>query len=123
MTYIPDAKAFTDAPGDYMTLIKQRRRWMNGAVFAAWRVIGNWTYFLNLRGNTMHPLYRSILMFVFLMYYLFNNVFSLTIVGSTFVAIEIFFESFFSQLEWCDTSGPNYNQEKHVCENAATDFF
>ena len=62
-------------------------------------------------------------MFVFLMYYLFNNVFSLTIVGSTFVAIEIFFESFFSQLEWCDTSGPNYNQEKHVCENAATDFF
>ena len=41
LTYIPDAKAFTDAPTNLTVLIKQRRRWMNGALFAAYRVIGN----------------------------------------------------------------------------------
>lgn len=41
LTYIPDAKAFTDAPPDLTVLIKQRRRWMNGALFAAFRVIRN----------------------------------------------------------------------------------
>jgi len=123
LTYIPDAKAYTDAPPDYMTLIKQRRRWMNGALFAAWKVITNWSYFLNLRGNTEHPFYRTFLMFVFLIYYFFNNIFSLTIVGSTFVAIEVFFEAFFSEIEFCDRDGPDYNKATNVCENAVTDFF
>jgi chitin synthase len=41
LTYIPDAKAFTDAPPNLIVLIKQRRRWMNGALFAAFRVIKN----------------------------------------------------------------------------------
>ncbi|MFN9900319.1 MAG: hypothetical protein ACK55Z_16320 [bacterium] len=39
MTYIPDAKAVTDAPDSLLVLMKQRRRWMNGSFFAAWRVI------------------------------------------------------------------------------------
>lgn len=33
VTYIPDAKAFTDAPPSLQVLMKQRRRWMNGALF------------------------------------------------------------------------------------------
>jgi chitin synthase len=41
LTYIPDAKAFTDAPEQLIVLMKQRRRWMNGALFASWRVINN----------------------------------------------------------------------------------
>ena len=39
--YIPDAKAFTDAPDNLLTLMKQRRRWMNGALFGTAQVIGN----------------------------------------------------------------------------------
>lgn len=41
LTYVPDAKAYTDAPPNLTVLIKQRRRWMNGALFAAFRVIRN----------------------------------------------------------------------------------
>ena len=41
LTYIPDAKAFTDAPENLTVLMKQRRRWTNGAFFAALRVIRN----------------------------------------------------------------------------------
>ena len=35
LCYLPDAKAVTDAPELLMVLFKQRRRWMNGALFAA----------------------------------------------------------------------------------------
>lgn len=39
LTFIPDAKALTDAPGTLAVLIKQRRRWMNGALFGTMKVI------------------------------------------------------------------------------------
>lgn len=57
LTYIPDAKAFTDAPESLLVLMKQRRRWMNGALFAAWRVIGNAHNMMKCCGSK-HPLYR-----------------------------------------------------------------
>ena len=69
---------------------------MNGALFAAWSVLGHILDFLGLTGNTTHPCYRGIMMFFFMSYYLVLNVFSLAIVGSTFVATEVFFASFFS---------------------------
>ena len=39
LAYVPDAKAFTDAPQSMMVLMKQRRRWMNGAMFGTSKVI------------------------------------------------------------------------------------
>lgn len=45
LAYVPDAKAFTDAPSDTMVLMKQRRRWMNGAFFGTKKVISN---FINM---------------------------------------------------------------------------
>jgi chitin synthase len=57
LTYVPDAKALTDAPGDLATLIKQRRRWMNGALFGTMKVIGNFTHIVSCN-RTKHPLYR-----------------------------------------------------------------
>lgn len=39
LTFVPDAKAFTDAPERLLVLMKQRRRWMNGSLFAATRVL------------------------------------------------------------------------------------
>lgn len=39
--YIPDAKAFTDGPLNLTVLMKQRRRWMNGALFGTASVIAS----------------------------------------------------------------------------------
>ena len=47
LAYVPDAKAFTDAPDSMLVLMKQRRRWMNGAMFGTKKVIAN---FINMVG-------------------------------------------------------------------------
>jgi len=72
LTYIPDAKAFTDAPASLLVLMKQRRRWMNGSFFAAWRVIGNFLEMISVGNDSKHPIYRRIGMFIFILYYLTN---------------------------------------------------
>jgi len=73
LTYIPDAKAVTDAPEKLLVLMKQRRRWMNGALFAAWRVITNWSNMLGLRYRTKHPCQRLVGIALFLTYMLLNQ--------------------------------------------------
>ena len=58
LCYLPDAKAVTDAPEELMVLFKQRRRWMNGALFAAWRVVFNCGRMINCSSTSKHPVYR-----------------------------------------------------------------
>ena len=98
LTYIPDAIAVTDAPADIMTLIKQRRRWMNGALFAAWRVLFNNLRMMGVAGRSRHPCYRQLGMAVFMFYYLTNQIFQLLIVGSFFISIKSFFSQYGSSL-------------------------
>jgi len=98
LTYIPDAKAFTDAPETLTVLMKQRRRWMNGALFAAWRVISNTTSMISLGNNSMHPCYRSVGMILFMIYYFTNQVLQFFIVGSFFVSVKLFFTKYFAEI-------------------------
>jgi chitin synthase len=58
LCYLPDAKAVTDAPELLMVLFKQRRRWMNGALFAAWMVVFNCGRMINCSSTSKHPVYR-----------------------------------------------------------------
>ena len=69
LTYIPDAKAFTDAPENLTILIKQRRRWMNGALFAAFRVIRNFYSMTNCSRTTHGPV-RQIGMLIYMVYFI-----------------------------------------------------
>lgn len=69
LKYIPDAKAFTDAPPNLTVLMKQRRRWNNGSLFAAFRVILN-TFAILSCSRTTHHFVRKIGMAVFLMYFI-----------------------------------------------------
>jgi len=98
---------------------------MNGALFAAWSVLAHLLDFLGLTGNTTHPCYRGILMFFFMSYYLILNIFSLAIVGSTFVATEVFFASFFASINFCkeEADNPNWNPETQECTDPVTEFF
>jgi chitin synthase len=96
LTYIPDAKAVTDAPESILVLIKQRRRWMNGALFAAWRVLWNSSRMIGFTGGTTHPVFRKFFMVFFMIFYFANQLFQLLIVGQFFITIKIFFQNQFA---------------------------
>lgn len=98
LTFIPDAKAFTDAPELLMVLFKQRRRWMNGSLFAAVRVLKNMREMVGLGTSTKHPLYRRIGVFILMLYYLLNQIWTFFIVGSFYLAVKVFFQSYFKSL-------------------------
>jgi cellulose synthase/poly-beta-1,6-N-acetylglucosamine synthase-like glycosyltransferase len=72
LTFIPDAKAFTDAPERLLVLMKQRRRWMNGSLFAATRVLANMTAMLGCGRKSKQPYYRRVGVFFLMLYYLAN---------------------------------------------------
>lgn len=63
---------------------------MNGALFAAWRVIFNFLMMVNCGKSTKHPLYRQVGVFIFMMYYLFNQLMLFVIVGIFYLCIKIF---------------------------------
>ena len=67
LAFVPDAKAFTDAPPNMMTLMKQRRRWMNGSLFGTSKVISNFVNMISCR-RTKHSCCRQIMMTLFMIY-------------------------------------------------------
>ena len=67
LSYVPDAKAFTDAPDSMMVLMKQRRRWMNGAMFGTAKVLGNFVNMISCK-RTNHGCIRKVGMLIFLIY-------------------------------------------------------
>jgi chitin synthase len=89
LAYVPDAKAFTDAPDSLAVLIKQRRRWMNGAMFGTVKVISNFVHMLSCR-RTKHSCCRQFMMFFFLIYYITTFLFQFFTVGSMYASITIF---------------------------------
>ena len=94
MTYIPDAKSFTDAPNTLEVLIKQRRRWNNGSLFAAYRVIAN-SYHMIIGPNTTHNIFAKAGMFMFMIYFCTMQIFSFFLVGSFYVTTKLFFKNYF----------------------------
>jgi chitin synthase len=90
LTYIPDAKAFTDAPDNLTILIKQRRRWMNGALFAAFRVIRN-TYEMIGCQRTTHGFISQCGIAFYMFYFITMQFMSFFMVGSFYVSIKLFF--------------------------------
>jgi chitin synthase len=89
LCYIPDAKAYTDAPGSIAILIKQRRRWMNGATFGTMKVISNFVNMISCN-RTKHSWYRQIMMTFFLIYNLLTFLSQFFTVGSMYASITIF---------------------------------
>ena len=89
MCYIPDAKAKTDAPASLAILIKQRRRWMNGATFGSTKVMSN---FINMTSckRTKHSCPRQFGMVFFLFYYILQFVSQFFTVGSMYASISVF---------------------------------
>lgn len=89
--YIPDAKAFTDGPKSLTILMKQRRRWMNGALFGTYKVLANIGAMVSC-GRNDHPFCRQLLMVFFMIYMLTLYILQFLTVGAMFVTIIIFYD-------------------------------
>jgi len=97
LAYVPDAKAFTDAPPNMMTLMKQRRRWMNGAMFGTAKVIKNFVNMISCR-RTSHGCCRGMCMTVFMLYTSTLFMLQFFIVGAMFAATYAFYNQVFASL-------------------------
>lgn len=86
---MPEAKAITDAPESLAVLIKQRRRWMNGALFGTMKVIQNLTNMVSCK-RTTHPVYKQFLMLLYMIYYIVNFLFQFFAIGSMYASVSIF---------------------------------
>lgn len=95
--YIPDAKAFTDGPLSLTVLMKQRRRWMNGALFGTYKVLLNMGAMVSC-GRNDHPFYRQLLMIIFMIYLATLYLLQFLTVSAMFVTIMIFFDQLFKTI-------------------------
>jgi len=95
--YIPDAKAFTDGPQSLTVLMKQRRRWMNGALFGTASVVGNLNKMVSC-GRNDHPWYRQTLMILYMIYLTTLYLLQFITVGAMFVTVVVFLDQFFKVL-------------------------
>ena len=94
LSYVPDAKAFTDAPSSTLVLMKQRRRWMNGAMFGTKKVISNCVNMISCK-RTHHGACRKCMMTVFMIYTIALFTLQWFLVGAMFSAIYAFFSETF----------------------------
>ena len=89
LRYIPGCIALTDPPNSIIDLIKQRRRWTNGSLFASWFVIDN----INMITRSKHHCCRKMVFGILYFQMVFNFVFSLVLVGSLYSSFSIFARS------------------------------
>jgi chitin synthase len=84
--YIPGAKCLTDPPMSLTELIKQRRRWFNGSMFATFHVLTSMCRIWKRRNSFIRNLWFMILYF----YMIIQTVLSFILVGLFFAAFSIF---------------------------------
>lgn len=101
---MPDAKACTDAPDSLTVLMKQRRRWMNGALFGTSKVISNIGSMISFSRND-HPWYRQLMMILFMVYLLSIYLLNYLIIGITFSSIVLFLD-YLTKTVFLTTSSP-----------------
>lgn len=100
LRYVAGARALTDPPDSIIELIKQRRRWTNGSMFASWHVLDN----INRVNRSDHSLCRKVCIYLLYIYMLANFMFTLVLVGSLYASFSIFIRAFFDDEE-CDDFG------------------
>jgi chitin synthase len=86
LSYVPGSVALTDPPSKLSVLFKQRRRWINGSLFASLHVLSK--IFKIFHSN--HTIFSKFFVFLLYIYMLFNMVFQLLLVGSLASSFYIF---------------------------------
>ncbi|KAI9905543.1 hypothetical protein PsorP6_014241 [Peronosclerospora sorghi] len=103
MHYVKDAVARTDVPHDLVGMISQRKRWLNGALFATLFSIWNWS---RIYSESAHSLPRKLGFFVFYLYHLVYTVFGFFLPANLYLALFFLVFQGFQQnrLKFLDTS-------------------
>ncbi|KAI9097307.1 glycosyltransferase family 2 protein [Phlyctochytrium arcticum] len=104
--YVKEAKADTDVPDSIPEFLSQRRRWLNGSLFAGFYALANigrvWT--------TRHSIFRKLAFTLQYFYNVVNQLFSWFILGN--FAITFFF--LFTELESILSSPSNPNTPPNI---------
>jgi chitin synthase len=88
MHYCKDAVAYTDVPADLISLIKQRRRWLNGSFFATLYALVNFGRFYRESG---HSTWRKVLLTMQICYTWVVTFLSPTLIGNFWLTLHFIF--------------------------------
>mmetsp|Transcript_17060 Transcript_17060/g.59809 ORF Transcript_17060/g.59809 Transcript_17060/m.59809 type:complete len:790 (-) Transcript_17060:448-2817(-) len=84
--YTTGAVAYTDVPADLASLLKQRRRWLNGSFFAMLYAL---RHFGRIFTDTRHAAWRKCVLAVELVYFCINVVVTWFILGSLYLTFKL----------------------------------
>eukprot|EP00830_Metopus_es_P000925 TRINITY_DN10802_c0_g1_i1.p1 TRINITY_DN10802_c0_g1~~TRINITY_DN10802_c0_g1_i1.p1 ORF type:complete len:724 (-),score=71.19 TRINITY_DN10802_c0_g1_i1:79-2250(-) len=98
LTYIPGARAITDAPKTLSILMKQRRRWINGSNFASFFVL---SHFPKIWG-AQHSIIRKLVLSFLFIYHIFLSILTFLSVGCGYAAFSVFTRYRFPPENWYD---------------------
>jgi len=84
--YIPGAKCLTDPPMTLTDLLKQRRRWFNGSMFATFHVLGSMCRVWKRKGTVI----RNTFLMLLYLYMIVQTVLSLVLVGIFYGSFSLF---------------------------------
>lgn len=73
-------------------MMKQRRRWMNGALFGTAKVISNFVNMISCSRND-HPFLRQVMMVLFMSFLTVLFIFQFLIIGATVASVLVFLAS------------------------------
>ena len=91
LKYVPGCRSLTDPPTELAQLIKQRRRWTNGSLFAAIYCLFNFC-----RVNySAHSKGRIFFIYILFLFYMAQMFLTLALVGSFYAVFSIFIRSMF----------------------------
>lgn len=104
MHYVKDAIARTDVPDDLVSLISQRKRWLNGSFFATLFSIWNWG---RVYSESSHTFTRKMFLLLFYVYHFASTLFAFFLPANLYLALFfIVFQGFQqNRLVFIDTSG------------------
>ena len=108
LSYIPGSIALTDPPSELSGLFKQRRRWINGSLFASLHVLNKIFKIWHSRHGPRHGPVRKILIFTLYLYMQINMVFQLLLVGTLASTFYIFMMGLITSIS-SDNCYPKYS--------------
>lgn len=101
--YVPGARCLTDPPFKLTDLIRQRRRWFNGSLFATIHVL---KYMCRVWGRSKCSCCRNFFFMILYIYLIIQTLLSFIIVGTFYGVFSIFLRAIFNSDDWFSITHP-----------------